>query len=239
MTTYFYGRCSNEEHFNKGSSIDTQIDKCKSYCSLKDLQIDEQIIENCSGTLTLSKRQKGFELLQKLKNGDAIVCLDISRFSRNSLDLLQIVEKFKRRKITLHFTDIGEITGTDAVGSVVYKMLITFQEFFANQCSEKQRNTQQRLIRENKFTGGFRPPFGFDKDENNNLFPVEKEQVIIRLMKMMRTEGKSYKKIAESITEKTKKKFVASWVFNILKREEQNDNSVDEAIDEMVNLQSA
>ena len=152
---------------------------------------------------------------------------------------MQIVEKFKRRKITLHFTDIGEITGTDAVGSVVYKMLITFQEFFANQCSEKQRNTQQRLIRENKFTGGFRPPFGFDKDENNNLFPVEKEQVIIRLMKMMRTEGKSYKKIAESITEKTKKKFVASWVFNILKREEQNVNSVDEAIDEMVNLQTA
>ena len=40
-----------------------------------------------------------------------------------------------------------------------------------------------RLIKENKFAGGFRPPFCFDKDENNNLFPVEKEQVIIRLMK--------------------------------------------------------
>ena len=219
MTVYFYGRCSNEEHFNKGSSIATQIDKCKSYCSLKDLHIDEEIIENCSGTLTLSKRQKGFELLQKLKKGDSIVCLDISRFSRSSLDLLQLVEKFKRLKVLLHFTDIGEITGTDAVGSVVYKMLITFQEFYANQCSEKQKNTQQRLIRENRFTGGFRPKFGFDKDENNYLFPVEKEQVIIRQMKMYRTEGMSYQKIAESITAKTKKKFVASWVFNILKRE--------------------
>ena len=133
---------------------------------------------------------------------------------------MQLVEKFKRLKVLLHFTDIGEITGTDAVGSVVYKMLITFQEFYANQCSEKQKNTQQRLIRENRFTGGFRPRFGFDKDKNNYLFPVEKEQVIIRQMKMFRTEGMSYQKIAESITAKTKKKFVASWVFNILKREE-------------------
>ena len=219
MTVYFYGRCSNEEHFKKGSSIDTQLDKCKSYCSLKDMSIDEEIIENCSGTLSLSKRPQGFELLHKLKKGDSVVALDISRFSRNSLDLLQTVERFKRNKITLHFTDIGEITGTDAVGSVVYKMLITFQEFYANQCSEKQKNTQQRLIRENKFGGGFRPQFGYDKDENNNLFPVEKEQVIIRQMQMYRRQGLSYKKIAETITNKTKKKFVASWVFNILKRE--------------------
>ena len=53
-------------------------------------------------------------------------------------------------------------------------------------------------------------------------------------MKMMREEGKSYKKIAESITAKTKKKFVASWVFNILKREEQK---LENAIDTMVKLE--
>ena len=51
---------------------------------------------------------------------------------------------------------------------------------------------------------------------------------------MMREEGKSYKKIAESITAKTKKKFVASWVFNILKREEQK---LENAIDTMVKLE--
>ena len=78
----------------------------------------------------------------------------------------------------------------------------------------------QILVRENRFTGGFRPPFGFDKDEDNVLFPVEKEQVIIRLMQMLRRKGLSYQKIAESVTRSTKKKFVASWVFNILKREE-------------------
>ena len=98
MTVYFYGRCSNEEHYNKGSSIDTQLDKCKSYAVLKDLTIDEVITENCSATINLSKRPMGFELLEKLKKNDHIICLDISRFSRNSLDLLKLVldshEKF-------------------------------------------------------------------------------------------------------------------------------------------------
>ena len=219
MTIYFYGRCSDEEHFNKGTSIATQLDKCKSYASLKDLHIDEEITESCSGTIKFSKRPKGFELLQKLKRNDAIICQEISRFSRNTLDLLKLVEKFKIKKVSLHFTDIGEITGTDAVGSVVYKLLITFQEFYARQCSEKQKATQQRLIKEGRFTGGSRAPFGYDVDDNNYLIPCEKDQQIIRKMQLMRRQGTSYQKISTDITKQTRKKFPVSWVWKILKRE--------------------
>ena len=42
---------------------------------------------------------------------------------------------------------------------------------------------------------------------------------IIRLMKILRKKGKSYKKISEVVTKSTRKKFPQSWVFNILKRE--------------------
>jgi hypothetical protein len=47
----------------------------------------------------------------------------------------------------------------------------------------------------------------------------EKEQSIIRLMKILRKKGNSYKKISEVVTKSTCKKFAQSWVFNILKRE--------------------
>jgi hypothetical protein len=47
-----------------------------------------------------------------------------------------------------------------------------------------------------------------------------KEQSIIRLMKILRKKGNSYKKISEVVTRSTRKKFPQSWVFNILKREE-------------------
>lgn len=75
------------------------------------------------------------------------------------------------------------------------------------------------MIKENKYTGGFRPKFGYDVDDNGYLVPCEKEQSIIRLMKILRKKGKSYKKISEVVTKSTRKKFPQFWVFNILKRE--------------------
>ena len=53
---------------------------------------------------------------------------------------------------------------------------------------------------------------------NGYLVPCEKEQSVIRLMKILRKKGNSYKSISEKVTKATRKKFPQSWVFNILKR---------------------
>ena len=37
------------------------------------------------------------------------------------------------------------------------------------------------MIKENKYTGGFRPKFGYDVDDNGYLVPCEKEQSIIQI----------------------------------------------------------
>jgi putative DNA-invertase from lambdoid prophage Rac len=221
MTVYFYGRNSDIESFDRQSSIQTQLSKCKSYANIKDLKIDVEVIEQVSGTVPFEKRSKGFEIYNSLKRGDHIVCSHLDRFSRNTLNLLTLVEKFKKQKVSLHFVDVGgEVTGSDAMGSVFLKLLSVFAEFYAKQVSEKSKATKQRMIKENKYTGGFRPKFGYDVDDNGYLVPCEKEQVIIRLMKLLRKKGNSYKKISEVVTKSTKKKFAQSWVFNIIKREE-------------------
>jgi len=75
------------------------------------------------------------------------------------------------------------------------------------------------MIKENKHTGGFRPKYGYDVDENGYLVPCEKEQSVTRLMKILRKKGNSYKKISEIVTKSIRKKFLQPWVFNILKRE--------------------
>ena len=75
------------------------------------------------------------------------------------------------------------------------------------------------MIKEYKHTGGFRPKYGYDVDENGYLAPCEKEQSVIRLMKILRKKGNSYKSISEKVTKATRKTFPQSWVFNILKRE--------------------
>ena len=50
MTVYFYGRNSDSESFERNSSIQTQLSKCKSYANIKDLTIDVEITEQVSGT---------------------------------------------------------------------------------------------------------------------------------------------------------------------------------------------
>ena len=223
MTTYFYGRNSDLDSFDRGSSIETQKSKAESYAHIKDLKIDVYITEQISGTIPFERRTKGFELFQKLKRNDHLICSHLDRFGRNTLDLLQMVEKFKRKKISLHFVDIGgEVTGSDAMGSVFLKLLSVFAEFYAKQISEKSKATKQRMIKENRYTGG-KKKFGYDLDENNYYVPCEKEQSLIRQMQTMRSAGESYKTISESLTKSTRKKFPISWVHKIVQREgEQN-----------------
>lgn len=218
MTVYFYGRCSADENFEKGSSIETQLSKATAYGVIKNLTINKEITESISGTVKFANRPMGLEIMNDLKRGDHIICSALDRFSRNTLDLLQVIEKFKRMKVSLHFTEFGEVTGSDAMGSVFVKLLSVFAEFYSKQCSEKQKATKDRLKSQGKFFGG-KKPFGYDVDQNNYLIPCEKEQQVIRDMQLMRKKGTSYQKVADQITIATRKKFPVSWVFKILNRE--------------------
>jgi len=69
--------------------------------------IDEIVEEQCSGTIPFERREKAFELLKKLKSNDHIICSHLDRFCRNTLSLLQMIQRFKKRKIYLHFVDLN------------------------------------------------------------------------------------------------------------------------------------
>ena len=216
---YVYTRNSNVEAFEKGSSRETQIKKCGNYASIKDLVVDEVIEEQCSGQLPFDRRDKAFELLKKLKSNDHIICSHLDRFCRNTLSLLQMIQKFKKKKIFLHFVDLNcEVTGSDAIGNVFLTMLSCFSQFQAEQTSQKIKSYRERMKSENKFSGG-KMTFGYDKDENGFFVPIEKEQEVIREMLLMRKQGKSYRNISSEISKSTRKKFPLSWTHKIIQRE--------------------
>lgn len=54
------------------------------------------------------------------------------------------------------------------------KFGVIFAEFYPKQLSEKSKANKQRMIRENKQSGGFRPKFGYDVDDNGYLVVFEK-----------------------------------------------------------------
>ena len=132
--------------------------------------------------------------------------------------ILGIIENLKKIKVSR--VVIGsEVTVTDAMVSVFFKLLSVFAKFYTKQVSKKSKATKQCMIKENKYTSGYRPKFGCDVDNNGYSVHCEKEQSVIRLIKIFRKKGNSYKSISEKVTKATRKKFAQSWVFNILKRE--------------------
>ena len=217
---YLYGRCSAEENFNKGSSIETQLLRCNSYITMKGLEGSiTEISEQVSGTVKFEKRVEGFKLLHKLNKGDHIICSALDRFSRNTLDLLTLVEKFKKQKVKLSFLDIGgEVTGSDAVGSVFLKLLSVFAEFYAEQLSQKQKDCKAKMISQGRYTGG-KKRYGYDVNDDGTYRVCEKEMSVIKEMQFMRSEGVKFQDISDKLTNKHRKKFVVSFVHKILKRE--------------------
>jgi DNA invertase Pin-like site-specific DNA recombinase len=212
---YSYLRKSREEQSE--SSIETQRHKIKSYCELKNLKVDKEFIDFCSGGLLLEQREQGLFLSKILKKGDSIICSVLDRYSRNHFGLVTDVQKYKRNHIKLIFTDLGDVVSSDSLGSVFYQILSIMSDWYRKSLSEKQILTKQRLREQKKFCGG-RVIYGKDIGENNVLVDCEKEQREIRLILMMRKQGKKYMEIVKEMEKYTGKRWFLSFVHKIVTR---------------------
>ena len=213
---YGYMRKSNEE--GSSSSFDTQKHKIDSWCSLHNLKVDEYFEDICSGGLLLESRQSGMLMSTKLKKGDTIICSALDRYSRSHYGLVNDVEKYRRQKIKLVFTDLGDVISTDSLGSVFYQILSIMSEWYRKSLSEKQKIAKDKMIKQGKYTGG-KVKKGYDLGENGQLVVCEKEQKEINLVKSLRAKGKKYKEIKSFMEKYTSRKWHNSFIHKLLTRD--------------------
>lgn len=213
---YGYMRKSNEE--GSTSSFDTQKHKIDSWCSLHNLKVDEYFEDICSGGLLLESRQSGMLMSTKLKKGDTIICSALDRYSRSHYGLVNDVEKYRRLKIRLIFTDLGDVISSDSLGSVFYQILSIMSEWYRKSLSEKQKIAKDKMIKQGKYTGG-KVKKGYDLGENGQLVVCEKEQKEINLVKSLRAKGKKYKEIKSFMEKYTSRKWHFSFINKLLTRD--------------------
>ena len=217
-SVYFYGRNSDIESAEKGSSLATQKSKAEAYARLKDLVITDYYYDQISGTVPIERREQGFVLTKKLKSGDHLITTT-DRLGRNTINILSFIEKCKKSKIKVHLIDIGgDVCGGDIISTMFVRLLAVFNQFYADQLSEKQKATKQRMKSENRFLGG-KARYGFDVNNEGKYVVCEKEMSVIRQMKLLKNQGHTYRSIASEVSRSTNKKFDSGWVFRILKRE--------------------
>ena len=92
MTTYFYGRNSDVESFEKGSSLETPLQKCKSYAVLKDY---DSLLNNSK---SFRKSDEIESLEDKIENVRAELCVD-THFVRD-VNKLTDFDYYKKQKVS-------------------------------------------------------------------------------------------------------------------------------------------
>lgn len=200
MLTYGYIRVSTEEQAKEGWSLDAQREKIELYCKLHELELAEIISDEGISACNVKGRPGMMRLLELTANGkksdvQAIVTVKLDRLFRNAAEALKYSETWRKRNIQLH--SINEGVQTDgAAGKMFFSLLAVFAEFERDQASERTIAGLARRKSQGLKLGG-EPEYGYMADEHGYLAPCPEEQKIIQKMRRLRSEGQSYKKVAD------------------------------------------
>lgn len=93
--TYGYIRISTDKQ-----RVDNQRFEIGQFCKSQKIIIDNWIEETISGTKSPDKRQLGL-LLKDVKEGDTIICTELSRLGRTLLMIMGIISTCMERKVNI------------------------------------------------------------------------------------------------------------------------------------------
>ena len=217
-----------------GKSIENQISKCKSCADLKFDAHDEDIIvyrdEGLSGFY--SDRPQYMQMLHDIKDNKikAVICYKFDRISRRTLDLLNLVEQLKQKKIAfISCTD--DVDTSTKTGKIVMSLLASIAEFERDIIAERISDNMYELAKEGRWLGGTTPTgflskkefiiTGGKKTSENHLEPITEEQVIVREMFTRFLEARSVQHVVDwankkNIVTKNSKEHTRISVRNIL-----------------------
>lgn len=111
---YGYLRVSSDEQ-----DVNNQKQGVMKFANERDWEIKEYIIDNgVSGTKIPSKRKLG-NLLKKVKEGDILICSEISRLGRNLMMIMSILQTLMQKKAQLYTVKDNYILGDNIQSTVL------------------------------------------------------------------------------------------------------------------------
>lgn len=191
---YIYCRISSQYSKNT-NSLDTQEDSCIDYCKNNGMNVVE-IIKNQKSSRNMLNYEELEKLINKMKPGDTLVVADVSRFSRNLMKGLQLLDMMDKKNIKIYA--VKEQGKYDT-----YTNRYTFRNFL-NQAEYETDGISMRIndsLKHMKEKGGIfgSAKFGYEKYNDNGIQKTRKNirehRTIAKIRKMYR-EGKKAHEIA-------------------------------------------
>ena len=168
-TAAIYCRVSTDSQESEGTSLQTQLEACRSYCQDKGYDVAYLYSEAYSGLLLERPKLNELRELVRASDIDVIVCYSLDRLSRDPVHGVIIIEELEKHHVTLEA--VTETVDSSEVG----KLISYIKGFAAKLEAEKIR---ERTMRGRKAKaklgqipgGGFARTYGYDyvKKAGNN-----------------------------------------------------------------------
>lgn len=189
----------------ESNSIVSQKAMCEEYISRqKDLELVETFVDD--GYSGVDFNRPGFRKLEEaLRSGriEAVVCKDLSRFSRNYIEGGRYLEKIFPQ-LGIRFIAINDgydtLTGNPQSDSFVIPFKNLINDSYCKDISVKIRTNLDVKRRRGEYVGAY-TPYGYQKDsrDRNRLVVDEYAGGIVRQIFSMYKDGISISRIAEKL----------------------------------------
>jgi DNA invertase Pin-like site-specific DNA recombinase len=141
-----------------------------------------------SGSIPLSERPAGRQLLETAKHGDIVAAAKLDRMFRTASDALVTAEKMKQDGIDLILFDLGaDPVTSNGMAKFFFTMVSAFAELERVKISERMAVGRNAKKARGGHIGGL-PPFGFRKvghGRDATLVPDPEEQDVLALARSM------------------------------------------------------
>lgn len=175
---YIYTRVSTNMQVD-GYSLEAQKKRCEAHAELHDIEVIRYFSDEGKSGKAIEGREEFKRMIDYIKAGekvDYIIVFKLSRFGRNTRDILETFEKMQDYDVDL--ICVEDAIDTSKMGKFIMTILGALAEMERNNIAVQTMAGRRQKAANGKWNGG-QPPYGYTlvqiQDEKGKLLKINEE----------------------------------------------------------------
>ena len=165
-----------------------QVNELKSFCQKMDWEIIGTFTNKISGAESLENRKELIEMIEFVRSNDVqrVVCLEISRLGRNTLEALKVIQILNENKVSLYIKNYSVETlnsdrSINPVASLICTILLEIASMERLTIRERMNSGRAQYIEKCRREGiKMGRPSSYKKDIESYKQQYQKEIVMLK-----------------------------------------------------------
>jgi len=195
-----YTRVSTDEQAQEGFSLDSQLERLRSYCLAREWKISAEYVDpGFSGRNTRRPMYK--KMFNEIDQWDGILVIKMDRIHRNRLNFIEMMNQIKKHE--KEFISMSESLDTStAMGRFVMGIIQDIAQLESEEIGERTFIAmKQKAKKKDSGFMGHSLAFGYKK-ENGKIVEVPEQLEIVRKTFELYIQGLSMTQIADKLGQK-------------------------------------